>query len=145
MQHDPKVTTFYLSPSQPFLPNMSCCRSAIVDEHVRPACDDLDTDNYNDEDENNEDHDDTYVKYNDIQQSPIDEYDIDMTDVLDSAQYKCASTAIHEQTNATVRELVEDTGNTTAYLNQQLYRTSSLYDVSQGIHAELTMFYKQIN
>ena len=110
MQHDPKVTTFYLSPSQPFLPNMSCYRSAIVDEHVRPACDDLDTDNYNDEDENNEDHDDTYVKYNDIQQSPIDEYDIDMTDVLDSAQYKCASTAIHEQTNATVRELVEDTG-----------------------------------
>ena len=36
-------------------------------------------------------------------------------------------------------------GNTITYLNQQLYRMSILYDVSRGIHAELTMFYKQMN
>ena len=70
MQLDVKVKTFSFSTSKPFPPNMSCCRSAIVDEHVRPACDDLDTDDNiykNDE----EDHDDKYGRYNDIQQSPI--------------------------------------------------------------------------
>ena len=54
MQHDPKVKTFYFSPPQPFLPDMSCCRFAIVDEPVLPDCDDLNTDDYNDDNDDND-------------------------------------------------------------------------------------------
>ena len=154
MPHDRKVAEFDVAASLPFCADMSCCQRPF-DDNVMPtihATETVDEDDDNDDDgvegsDHDDDDDDKYDDYNDAdaQQSLVDEYHVDLTDLLQAAKFGDVSTSIQVSTNRAIDELLVDIDNARCYCNLQLYRLSMMYDVTRGSQTELTAFYKKVH
>ena len=108
MPHDRKVAEFDVAASLPFCADMSCCQRPF-DDNVMPTIHATETveDDDNDDDDgvegsdDDDDDDDKYDDYNDAdaQQSLVDEYHVDLTDLLQAAQFGDVSTSIQNFIN----------------------------------------------
>ena len=151
---DRKVAEFDVAASLPFCADMSCCQRPF-DDNVMPtihATETVDEDDDNDDDgvegsDDDDDVDDKYDDYNDAdaQQSLVDEYHVDLTDLLQAAKFGDVSTSIQLSTNRAIDELLVDIDNVKCYCNLQLYRLSMMYDVARGSQTELTAFYQKVH